>query len=95
MRISLYLCILSSVGLIQMFVWNRITRQVNEHLPENEQYSLSIWSLRRSAKGEINQFRIWRTHRRFFPDSYLPLWYVAALVLTVFWMFFGLSILNA
>jgi hypothetical protein len=75
-------------------VWNRITRQVNAHLPEAEQYFLSRWSLRRSNMGEINMFRIWRTHRHLFLDSYLRLYYATALLLTLVWMFSGLTILN-
>jgi hypothetical protein len=78
-----------SGGLIQTFIWNRIAGQVNQHLPETERYSLSIWSLWKSAHGEFNQFRIWRTHQRFFPDSYLRLWYATAFfngVLDVFWL---------
>lgn len=94
-RFCLYLGILFSGGMIQMFVWTRMARQVNEHLPANEQYSFSIWSFWRSAWGELNQIRIWRAYRRFFPDSYLPWWYVSALVLTVLWTLFGLSILSA
>jgi hypothetical protein len=94
-RFYLYLCILFSGGVSQMFIWTRMVRQINRHLPANEQYSLSIWSFWKSAWGELNQFRIWRAYRRFFPDSYLPLWYVGALVLTVSWMLFGLGLLNA
>jgi hypothetical protein len=90
-----YLGIFFSAGLIQTLIWSRITREVNQHLPDSEQYSISVWALRRSARGEFNQFKIWQLHRHFFRDSYLRLSFVAALVLTIFWMFFGLSILNA
>lgn len=41
-------------------------------------------------------FRIWRSHRRFFPDSYLRIWYVTALVLWLLWWLFGaLNMANA
>jgi hypothetical protein len=92
-RLSVYLCVLFSGGLIEMLVWNRITKQVNQHLPMEQQYSLSIWALRRSARGEFNQFRIWRTHRTCFPDSYLRASYLTALILTIVWMFIGLNVL--
>jgi hypothetical protein len=88
-----YLFVFFSGGLVQMLVWNRITKDVNQRLPLDEQYSLSIWTLRRSAHGEFNQFRIWRTHSRFFPDSYLRVSYIIALTLTIVWMFIGLSVL--
>jgi len=94
LRFVSYLCILFFGGVAERFVWTRITKQVNQHLPRDKEYSLSIWTLWRSAWGEFNQFRIWRTHRRLFPDSYLPVWHVAAFVLTVFWMFFGLTLLK-
>jgi hypothetical protein len=94
-RFFVYLGIFCSGGLINAFLWNRIARRVNQHLPENEQYSLSIWSIRRNAVDELNQLRIWRLHREFFPDSYLRLWFTVTMVLTVSWMLFGLSILNA
>jgi len=44
--------------------------------------------------GEINMFRIWRTHRHLFRDSNLRLYYAAALLSTLMWMFSGLTILN-
>jgi hypothetical protein len=47
----------------------------------------------RSAQGEFNQFRIWRSHRGFFPDSYLRASYVTVLILTIVWMFIGLKLL--
>lgn len=93
-RFFVYLCVFFSGGVVEMLLWNRITRQVNQHLPVEEQYSLSIWALRRSARGEFSQFRIWRSHRRFFPDSYLRLSYLTTLILTIVWMFIGLNVLN-
>jgi hypothetical protein len=89
-----HLCIFFAGGSVQTFVWNRIAGEVDQHLPENEQYSLSRWSFWRSAWASFNWFRIWRSHRRLFPDSYLRLWYVTTGVLTVFGMFFGFKILN-
>ena len=92
----LYLCVFVSGGLIQTLVWNRITRQVNERLPNAERYAVWAWSLRRSNRGEINMYRIWRTHRQLFPDSYLRLWYVTALVLwLLWWLLGGLSMAKA
>lgn len=93
-RLLIYLCVFFSGGLVQTLVWNRITREVNQCLPDDEQYSVSIWSLRRPARGGFNQLQIWSAHRRFFPESYLRLWCGTALVLTVSWMFLGLSVVN-
>ena len=78
-----YLCVFFSGGLVEMLLWNRMTRQINQHLPVEEQYSLSIWALRRSAHGEFSQFRIWRLHRRLFPTSYLRMGYVTALIIAL------------
>jgi len=94
--LSLYLCGFLLGGLAQILIWNRITRQVNGRLPEGDQYSLSMWSLRRSNRGEINMFKIWRTHGQLFPDSYLRLCYVIALVLWLsWWLVGGLSMARA
>jgi hypothetical protein len=93
--LSIYLGMFFSAGLAQTLLWNRITRDVNQRIGDGEKYSTSMWAVRRSAHGEINQFKIWHLHRRFLPDSYLRLSFSAALVLTIAWMFFGLSILGA
>ena len=94
--VYLYFCVFLLGGLTQILIWNRITKQVNARSPEDEQYSLSIWSVQRSNRGEINMFRIWRSHRRLFPDSYLRLWYVTTLVLWLLWWILGaLSMVNA
>ena len=90
-----YLGMFFSAGLVQTLIWNRITRDVNRHLADGEQYSSSLWAVRGSAHGEFNQFKIWHLHRRLFPDSYLRLSFLATLVLTIAWMFFGISILGA
>jgi hypothetical protein len=89
-----YLGVFLSAGLVEWLLWSRIAGEVNLHLPPGEQYSVSIWALRRSAHGEFNQFRIWQLHRRLFRKSYLRLVFLSALALTAFWTFFGLTILN-
>jgi hypothetical protein len=93
-RLLLYFGLLFFGVLIKTLIWNRVTRQVNQQLPENEQYSLSMWSLRKSNVGEFNQFRIWRTHRRLFPDSYLRLSYATTLILTLLWFFSAIRFVN-
>jgi hypothetical protein len=94
-NLFVYLGIFFSGGVAQTLVWNRITSEVNQRLPDSEQYSISVWALRRSARGPFNQFKIWQLHRQFFRDSNLRLLFLATLVLTILWMFLGLTILNA
>lgn len=89
-----YIGIFFSGGLTQTLVWNRITGEVNQRLPESEQYSISVWALKRSARGAFTQVKIWRLHRQFFRNSHLRLLFLATLVLTILWMFFGLTLLN-
>ena len=84
--------ILYLAGLAQWMVWKRITREVNQHLPDSEQYSTSMWAFQRSARAPVNQFKIWQLHRQFYRESYLRLLFLATLVVMI--LFFGLTVLT-
>ena len=88
--VFVYFGIFYSAGVAQWMVWKRMTREVNRHLADSEQYSTSMWAFRRSARAPVNQFKIWRLHRQFFPESYLRLLLFATLVLMI--LFFGLTV---
>ena len=92
-RLMLYLCVFCFFAAVEVRVWARMVRQVNQHLPKNQQHSLSIWSLRNSA-WEGNDSGLWRAHQRLFPHSRLRDWYLVGLALTLLWLLFGLSLLS-
>jgi hypothetical protein len=52
-RVVVYLCVFFSGGLVETFLWNRITKEVNRHLPMDEQYSLSIWAFGGQLPGSL------------------------------------------
>ncbi len=84
MGILFYFGIFYSTGLAQWMVWKRITREVNQHLPDSEQYTTSVWAFSRmSARAPTNQIKIWRLHRQFFHESYLRFLYLATWVLMI------------
>jgi hypothetical protein len=91
MGVLVYFVLFYSAGLAQWMVWKRITTEVNHHLPDNEQYSTSMWAFQRSARGPINQFKIWRLHRQFYRESYLRWLFLAMLGLMIlfFWLTFS------
>jgi hypothetical protein len=71
-------------GLAQWMVLKRITREVNEHLPDGEQYTTSMWAFSpRSARSPINEIKIWRLHRQFYRESYLPWFHLATWILMI------------
>ena len=84
MGILFYFGIFYSACLAEGMVFRRITREVNQHLPECEQYPTSMWSFsRRSARSPINQIKIWRLHRQLFCKSYLRWLYLVNWVLMI------------
>jgi hypothetical protein len=91
MGVLFYFGIFYSAGLAQWMVWKRITREVNQHLPDSEQYSTSLWAIHRSARAPTNQFKIWRLHRQFYRESYLRWLFLATLVMMI--LFFILTVL--
>ena len=93
MRFFVYFSVLFAGGAVLMFIRNRMVHEVNQRLPDDEQFSLSIWALERSPG--YNHFKIWRTHQQFYRASFLRLWYATALILTLCWMYFGWTALNA
>lgn len=76
-----------------LIIRGQIMQEVNQHLPQNEQFSWSTWPPWRSAWVHGDKFRLWRTHQQFFPTSMLRMCYATVLVLAVVWMLFGLSLL--
>jgi hypothetical protein len=68
-------------------------KQTNPHLPEEEQIARSMWSWSRTGFKSGDQLRLWRMHRRFFPDSLLRFCWATIFALTLGWMFLGLSLL--
>ena len=67
------------------------TSQVNQHLPYSEQSVASIWAFSpRSVRSPINEIKVWRLHRQFFPESYLPWLHLATWVLMI--VFFALCV---
>jgi hypothetical protein len=75
-------------GLTQWKAWKRIAREVNQYLPAGEEYPTSRWAFSpRSLSSPMNQIKLWRLHRQFFPESYLR-WVILAtwVLMIVFWV---------
>jgi hypothetical protein len=84
MGILFYFGIFYFAGLAQWMVLKRMTRQVNQRLPDSEQFPTSVWSFSpRTVRAPINQIRVWRLHRQFFRESSLPWLYLATWVLMI------------
>jgi hypothetical protein len=84
MGILFYFGMFYSAGLAQWMIWKRITTEVNQHLPDSEQYPTSVLAFSpRSFQSPINQFKIWRLHRQFFRKSYLRWLYLATLAMMI------------
>lgn len=91
MEIIFYFGTFYFAGLAQWMVLKRITNQVNQHLPYSEQYVASIWAFSpRSVRSPINEIKVWRLHRQFFPESYLPWLHLATWALMI--VFFVLCV---
>jgi hypothetical protein len=91
MYILFYFGILYSACLAQWMVLKRMTREVNQYLPDGEQFPTSVWAFSpRTARAPLNQIKIWRLHRQFFRESYLPWLYLATWALII--LFFVLCV---
>jgi hypothetical protein len=91
MEILLYFGTFWFAGLAQWMVLKRITNQVNQYLPYDEQYVASIWAFSpRSVRSPINEIKVWRLHRQFFPESFLPWIHLATWALMI--VFFVLCV---
>lgn len=91
MGVLLYFAIFYSACMAEWMVWTRMARQVNRLLPTSEQFPTSRWALSpRYAHAPTNQFKIWKLHRQFYPESNLRLLMLATLALMV--LFFGLTV---
>ena len=89
--VLIYFGIFYSAGIAQWLVWKRMTREVNQHLPESEQYATAMWTFsRKSARAPTNQLKIWQLHRQFFRESYLRLLLLVTLALMI--LFFALTV---
>jgi hypothetical protein len=91
MGILFYFGTFCSAGLAHWMVLKRMAREVNQHLPDSEQFITAVWAFsRRSARAPINEIKIWRLHRQFFRESCLPWLYLATWVLMI--VFFVLCV---
>jgi hypothetical protein len=81
-------CFLLTIRNVAHVVWKRIARQVNQYLPAGEEYPTSRWAFSpKSLRSPINQIKLYRLHRQFFPDSYLRWLILATWVLMIlFWV---------
>jgi hypothetical protein len=92
-RFSIYVCLAFASGAGIWIVREVMIVEADERLPENEKIRRTMWNRTGLESGEMS--RMWQAHQQFFPDSRLRFWYVALWVFTIFWMFFGLGILQS
>jgi hypothetical protein len=84
MEILFYFGTFYFAGLAHWMVLKRITSQVNQHLPYGEQYVAKVLAFSpRTVLSPINEIKVWRLHRQFFPESYLPWLHFATVVLMI------------
>jgi hypothetical protein len=87
--VLVYFGIFFSVALVHWRITKRMTKQVNQRLPESERYSTSIFAFQRSARSPVYQYRIFQLHRYFFPESSLRWSFLATFILMI--IFFALT----
>jgi|SRR5580692_557658 hypothetical protein len=91
-RFLIYLGFFFAGAIASLLVRDQMMKEANEHLPTDKSFAYAILSKTWLERGEFS--RLWGVHRQFFPNSSLRFWYVTLWVLTLSWMFFGLSFLN-
>jgi hypothetical protein len=91
-RFSIYVCLFVACGAGIWIIREVMIVEVDERQPENEKIRRTMWNRTGLESGEMS--RMWQAHQQFFPDSRLRFWYVALWVFAIFWMFFGLGILQ-
>jgi hypothetical protein len=59
----------------------RAMREVNPFLPEQDRfYFWSLWHI-------FKEIRLWKSHRRFCPESQMMFWYFFLMVASLGWVF--------
>ena len=91
-QILFYFGIFYLAALARWMVLKRIAKDVNQYLPDSEQYPTSLLAFSpRSLQSPINEIiKIWRLHRQFFRESYLRWLHLATWVLMI--VFFVLCV---
>ena len=92
-RIWVYFGVVFAFIVGQQCLENRMMRQANQRLPADEQITRSMWTWSKTGFQSGERFRLWKMHRRFFPDSTLRFFCAAMFVLIFVWMFSGLKLL--
>ncbi len=84
MGIVFYFGMFYLAGLARWMVLKRIAKDVNQYLPDREQYPTSLLAFSpRSLQSPINEINIRRLHRQFFHESYLRWLHLATWVLMI------------
>jgi len=84
MGILFYFVIFYLAALARWMVLKRIAKDVNQYLPDSEQYPTSLLAFSpRSLQSPINEIKIWRLHRQFFREGYLRWLHLATWVLMI------------
>ena len=86
----IYFCIFLGGGVGIWIVRNRMAAQVGAHIHEEQKKRAEIPPKEKWKFAEL--FQLWRDHRQFFPISLLRYVYMTLWVLTISWLFFGLSL---
>ena len=90
MNFVIYFGIFCSAAATQWMVLTRIAREVNPHLLAGEEYPTSRWAFSpRSLRSPMNQIKLCRLHRQFFPESYLRWVLVATWVMMILFFVLG------
>ncbi len=88
----IYFCIFLGGGVGILIVRDRMVMQTDRRFTEDKNIRGALPSKNSFKFRETVQ--LWRVHRKFFPHSALRLSYMALWVLTLSWLFFGLSLLR-
>lgn len=91
-RFSIYVVLAFAGGAGIWIVREMMAAEVDERLPENEKIRRTMWNRTGFESGEMS--RMWQAHQQFFPAGRLRFWYLALWAFTIFWVFFGLGVLQ-
>jgi hypothetical protein len=92
-RLLVYIAVVVAFAVGQQSLENRMMKQANQHLRSDEQITRSMWSWSKTGFKSGERFRLWKIHRRFFPDSTLRFFCAMMFVLTLIRMFSGPKLL--
>jgi hypothetical protein len=87
LRVVIYLVVFFILGTATFLLKLLIKNEVNQQIDPSEQFSFwSFWTV-------LTEIRLWRAHRKYYPESLVRVAYAAAYLFCFLWMLFGLNVI--